>query len=484
MKSLKRPKIIMVPYPAQGHVTPMLKLASSFLKRGFEPVVVTPEFIHRRIAPKIDRKDQISCMSIPDGLEEGTPRDFFAIEMAMENNMPIHLERLLLKLLGDEEDGEIVCMVVDLLASWAINVANRCGIQVVGFWPVMLAAYQLIAAIPHMLRSGIISETGHPQYEGPIPICFLPHQPVLSTEDLPWLIGTSAARSSRFKFWTRTLDRSTNLPWLLVNSFPDEFHDNKQQTESTNVISQHILRILPVGHVSEHALTKNATFWEEDMSCLDWLAMQSPGSVVYISFGSWVSPLVEGKVENLALALEAAKRPFIWVLAPAWREGLPVGYLERVSKQGKVVSWAPQMEVLQHKSVGCYLTHCGWNSTLEAIQCKKRLLCYPVAGDQFVNCAYIVKVWQIGVKMSGFGQKDVEEAIRKVMEDGEMKQRLIRLNERIMGKDGSSRVTANLTAFIDDLNKSSVLQSPTRDLQSISMHLEKQLEMKKASFEQ
>lgn len=149
----------MVPYPAQGHVTPMLKLASGLASRGFEPVLVTPEFIHRSIAPKIGPRSEISCTKIPDGLDEGIRRDFFAIEMAMENNMPVHLERIVQKL-ADEDGGRVACFVVDLLASWAIKVACDRGIPVAGFWPVMLEAYHLITAIPDMIRTGIISETG------------------------------------------------------------------------------------------------------------------------------------------------------------------------------------------------------------------------------------------------------------------------------------------------------------------------------------
>jgi len=158
MKRIQTPKIILVPYPAQGHVTPLLKLASAFLDHGFEPVMVTPEFIHRRIISNIDPKSNISCISIPDGLEMDMPRDFFANEKAMEINMPSHLEGLVRKF---NEDGEVVaCMIVDLLASWAIEVGHRCGVPVAGFWPAMLATYQLIAAIPDMVRTGLISETG------------------------------------------------------------------------------------------------------------------------------------------------------------------------------------------------------------------------------------------------------------------------------------------------------------------------------------
>jgi UDP:flavonoid glycosyltransferase YjiC (YdhE family) len=159
MKCSKRPKIILVPYPAQGHVTPMLKLASAFHNHGFDIIMITPEHIHHQVVSSVEpTADQILCLPIPDGLDRDTPRDFFAIEMAMENNMPLHLEAMVDKL---DEDGGVVCMVVDLLASWAIDVANRCRVPVAGFWPAMLATYRLIAAIPDMVRTGLVSDAGN-----------------------------------------------------------------------------------------------------------------------------------------------------------------------------------------------------------------------------------------------------------------------------------------------------------------------------------
>lgn len=164
------PKIILVPYPAQGHVTPMLNLGLALFNQGFKPIIVTPEFIHHRLVANMDRHDvpdvdEVRFVSIPDGLnEDNGPHDFFTIEKAMENIMPIHLESLIHKLVDDdeeeEENGRVVCMVIDLLASWAIEVANRCGIPAAGFWPAMEATYRLITAIPDMVQSNLISETG------------------------------------------------------------------------------------------------------------------------------------------------------------------------------------------------------------------------------------------------------------------------------------------------------------------------------------
>ncbi|KAJ1383853.1 UDP-glucuronosyl/UDP-glucosyltransferase [Sesbania bispinosa] len=455
MKHLKKPIIILVPYPAQGHVTPMQKLASALVSHGFEPLIVLPQHIHRKIMLHVNKADdEIKLVALPDGLEEDTTLDFFAIESALENNMPNHLEDLLHK---KHSDGDhVVCMVVDLLASWAIKVGNMFGIPIAGFWPAMFASYLLISAIPDMIQTGLISDTGLPQNEGKI--TFVPELPIVSTEDLPWLIGSVASRKARFKFWIRTLERSRTLKWLFVNSFPDESKLELHQTQLVNKCSQGCPRVLPIAPIFSHQLTKNLNFLEEDSSCLKWLANQKANSVVYVSFGSWVSPIGDTKLKNLALALEASGRPFIWVLRSTWSEGLPIGFLERVFKQGRgrVVSWAPQTEILQHKSVGCFITHCGWNSTLEALQCQKKLLCYPVAGDQFVNCVYIVQVWRVGLRLHGLGQKDVEEGLVKVMDDKEMGTRLRKLYERIMGMQGDNKRGAfMLKAFVEDLKKTS-----------------------------
>ncbi|KAJ4976013.1 hypothetical protein NE237_001119 [Protea cynaroides] len=446
-----RPKVVMVPYPAQGHVTPMVQLGLALYEYGFDPVIVIPDFIHRRImSSKTERDDGIVFMSIPSGLDENEPLNFFSIAFAMENNMPIHLEHIICRF---DEDVGVACVIVDLVASWAIGVANRCDVPVAGFWPAMFATYRLITSIPDMIDVGLIDEFGIPEHQGGG--CFLPGQSLLTTTDLPWLVGDSVSQKARFAFWLRILDRLRALPWLLVNTFLEGYDDQKLNYHSMKS-NQDYPQVFPVGPLTRHSGSKNPSFWEEDKSCLDWLDKKKAGSVIYVSFGSWVGPIGEEKVNELALGLEATRRPFIWVIAPSWRKGLPMGYLDRVTKQGnKLVSWVPQKELLQHEAVGCYLTHCGWNSTMEAIQCGKRLLCYPVSGDQFVNCKYIVKVWGIGMEMQGDGWRDVEEGVRSVMEEvEEMQQRVLELKERVLGDKGSSRAAATLTAFVDDLKKS------------------------------
>ncbi|XP_073312092.1 UDP-glycosyltransferase 82A1 [Primulina huaijiensis] len=446
----KKKKVILIPYPAQGHVNPMIKLASLLSSMGFNPIIITPEFIYRRVSHRIN--DGIVFMSIPDGLREGTPRDFFSIEMAMEKNMASPLEELVRMMImdgGEDDDaGGIGFFVVDLLASWAIDVGRRCRVAVAGFWPAMHATYRLVAAIPDLIHAGVISADGIPENEN-APICLSPNAPTISTSDLPWLIGSATSRSSRFKFWTRTLDRSNTLPWILTNTFPNE-SQSKTTQQATSFDNFNTSQVLEIGSLIMQS-SAMASFWEEDMSCLRWLNEQDKGSVVYVSFGSWVTPIGEAKIRRLALALESCGRPFLWVLGSEWREGLSEGYVERIHMRGRIMSWAPQVEVLRHNAVGCYVTHCGWNSTMESVQCMKPLLCYPIAGDQFLNCAYIVNVWRIGVKLEGFGREEIENVISIVLEDEQMRWRIERLNDKLFGKEEISKARAKLMAFIQDI---------------------------------
>lgn len=158
MTVIVRPHVVLVPYPAQGHVTPMLRLAILLYDRGFRPIVAVPDFVHSRIIAGSNKlsDDRVGLASLDSGLADGD-KDFFAIDRAMENCMPEHFERMLR---GLASEGEVQFVVVDLLASWAIGVAAQCGILTAGFWPAMLATYRVVSAIPELIARGFISDCG------------------------------------------------------------------------------------------------------------------------------------------------------------------------------------------------------------------------------------------------------------------------------------------------------------------------------------
>ncbi|XP_052152301.1 UDP-glycosyltransferase 82A1-like [Oryza glaberrima] len=516
----QQPAVLLVPFPAQGHVTPMLNLARALAAHGVAATVAVPDFIHRRIAGAAAgggraRDNQavgggVELASIPSGIphlpagESGGGRHaddqpgFGAIVHAMEHHMPEQLERMLLSTAGR---GRVACLVVDVLASWAVPVAERCGVPAAGFWPAMLASYRAVAAIPELLRKGVISESGTPavssnqlddkdgreEEQVVRGLGILPAQLELSTKELPWLVGDSATQRSRFAFWLQTLRRARGFRSVLVNSFPGEAVTGTAAAEDDDGPQRQAAcpRVLPVGpllvlagcnverakcagddgcvaatNINNHPqpCSKNPSMWQADSTCIRWLDAQPAASVVYVSFGSWVGPIGHDKIRELALGLEATGRPFLWAIKddPSWRAGLPAGYAGSVAGRGKLVDWAPQDDVLGHAAVGCYLTHCGWNSTVEAIQHGVRMLCCPVSGDQFINCAYITRVWEVGLKLGSVRRDVVRDCIERIMGGAEgtrLQEKMDALRQRAVTAEARCLAQGNLRSFVNEIKR-------------------------------
>ncbi|XP_040378673.1 UDP-glycosyltransferase 73E1-like [Oryza brachyantha] len=172
--------------------------------------------------------------------------------------------------------------------------------------------------------------------------------------------------------------------------------------------------------------------------CLQWLDGKEPGSVVYVSFGSIVHP-EEKQIVELGLGLEASGQPFIWaVKSPDHHGEASLAFLReleaRTAGRGLIIrGWAPQALILSHRAAGAFVTHCGWNSTLEAAAAGLPVVAWPHFSDQFLNAKMAVEVLSIGVgvgveepvvyradrKEIVVGRATVEAAVRSVMDGGE-----------------------------------------------------------------
>ncbi|XP_044478381.1 UDP-glycosyltransferase 73C4-like [Mangifera indica] len=194
-----------------------------------------------------------------------------------------------------------------------------------------------------------------------------------------------------------------------------------------------------------------------DQNVIQWLDSKPHGSVTYVAFGSEVGPTTE-EYQQLAGALEESTRPFIWVIQPGSEAHIPQGLDDRVGNRGLIIyGWAPQLMILSHESTGGFLSHCGWNSTMEAIGRGIPFLAWPIRGDQFFNAKLVVSHLKIGYivadDLSEMVKKDdIVKGIESVMGDEEMKKRAEILSGKFEHGFPATSVAA-LEAFSEFISK-------------------------------
>lgn len=186
-----------------------------------------------------------------------------------------------------------------------------------------------------------------------------------------------------------------------------------------------------------------------DQGCISWLDQKPNKSVVYVSFGS-IATLTNDQLLEIWAGLVESNYYFLWVIRPdvIFGDGLdsptPDELLEGTKKRGCIVKWAPQDEVLAHRAVGGFLTHSGWNSTLESIVAGVPMICWPYFGDQPINSRFVSEIWKIGLDMKDTCDRViVENMIHDLMDrrKDELKKsmdHISHLANRSISKGGSS----------------------------------------------
>ncbi|CAN1259651.1 Scopoletin glucosyltransferase [Linum perenne] len=170
----------------------------------------------------------------------------------------------------------------------------------------------------------------------------------------------------------------------------------------------------------------SGSLFRDQQEVIKWLDSKPTGSVLYISFGSEVGPTPE-EYSQLSNALEASNQPFIWAIQLKPTNRPNHGLDKRVNDRGLIIhGWAPQLLILTHRSTAAFLSHCGWNSTVEAIMRGVPILAWPIRGDQYHNAKLVVKHWRAGTMVSQDMSKmvdedEIREGIEAIMRDEEVK---------------------------------------------------------------
>ncbi|KAL3694754.1 hypothetical protein R1sor_008405 [Riccia sorocarpa] len=182
---------------------------------------------------------------------------------------------------------------------------------------------------------------------------------------------------------------------------------------------------LPLSYENLHELTSKPG--DSSREIIDWLDGQRKSSVLFISLGS-ARPLPKTGAIAFAEALEQTGVPFFWVLrlppGHSVEEYLPPGFEAKTKEQGIVwTHWVPQEQLLRHPSIGGFLSHCGWNSLMEAISAGVPIAACPMYAEQGLNAKHIVDVLQIAVEIKykedyfDFDSETVAVAINTIMDE-------------------------------------------------------------------
>lgn len=208
-----------------------------------------------------------------------------------------------------------------------------------------------------------------------------------------------------------------------------------------------------------YSLTCN--LWREDEKCLRWLDSREPNSVIYVNFGS-IAFLTGEQLVEFAMGIANSKHSFLWIIRPDLVNGekavLPQEFYEETKGRGMLTDWCPQEAVLNHPSIGGFLTHCGWNSILESVTAGIPIICWPSFADQPTNRAYSCREWGIGLEVDAdVKRKEVAKLVRELMEGEEGKEMKRRAAEwkklADVATDPNGSSSANLEKLIDEILK-------------------------------
>ncbi|KAE8656274.1 7-deoxyloganetin glucosyltransferase [Hibiscus syriacus] len=327
-----KPHAVCVPYPAQGHINPMLMLAKVLHSRGFYITFANTEFNHKRLL---------------------NPKD---------------LMLLMLNHSSTSDVPPVSCIVLDGCMSFTLDAAEELGIPEVLFWTSSDCGFLSYVYYRQLKEKGYTPLKE--RYLDTV-IDWIPAMEGIRLKDLPTFLRTTDPNFIMLDFIFRETERSRKASTIILNTFDDLEHQvlDALNSELPSVYSVGPLHLALSHHVHDNELKQIGSYlWREEPQCLQWLDKKEPNSVVYVNFGS-ITVMTADQLIEFAWGLANSKQPFLWVIRPDLVGGesaiVPAEFVEETKDRGLLATWCPQEQVLTHPSIGGFLTHSGWNSTIE-----------------------------------------------------------------------------------------------------------------------
>ncbi|KAI7726840.1 hypothetical protein M8C21_022255 [Ambrosia artemisiifolia] len=240
-------------------------------------------------------------------------------------------------------------------------------------------------------------------------------------KDMPSFIRSTNPDELMVNFCIREAARAKKAKAIILNTF--EFLEQEVLNELSSIYPS-VFSIGPLHTIANSMVEKDLkllglSLWKEDIECMEWLDTKEANSVIYVNFGS-ITVMTSEQLVEFSWGLANSNQTFLWVIRPDLVSGdsamLPPEFLEATNERGLLTSWCPQQKVVNHPSIGGFLTHSGWNSTLESISSGVPMICWPFFAEQQTNCWYCCNQWGIGMEIdSDVHRKQVEKLVRSLM---------------------------------------------------------------------
>ncbi|KAJ3694156.1 hypothetical protein LUZ60_009636 [Juncus effusus] len=457
---------LIVTYPAQGHINPGRHLARKLAhSTGARVTLSTATSAHRKMfsSDKEFHDGLLYYAPYSDGYDEGYKQDVHDRNHYMTKSKLVGSKTLMALIQKFASEGrKVTCVIYALLMSWVADMAIESNIPCSLYWIQPATVFAMYYHYFHDYKDLIISKASDPMAE-----ITLPHLLPLKIKDLPSFLTIVDKDDPYYSMIDYFVDTFTNLekglrigekPKILVNScYELESDAVKSVEEKVELIG--IGPVLSSSKVQGENKSKDL-FMKDEKTYVQWLNTKPTKSVIYISFGS-MSLINKNQMEEMSRALKETGHPFLWVVRKDNREELGTEVEELVSNtDGLVIEWCNQLEVLSHPSVGCFITHCGWNSTLETVARGVPAIGVPQWTDQNTNASLLEK-WGVGVRGEKNGEiiegEELKRCLEIVMGGGERGDKIREMAEfwkerarEAVETGGSSE--RNLRAFVEEMS--------------------------------
>ncbi|KAF8101249.1 hypothetical protein N665_0208s0036 [Sinapis alba] len=337
---MKRGHVLAVPYPTQGHITPIRQFCKRLISKGLKTTLTLTTFVFNSIKP--DPSGPISIATISDGYDLHGFDSSDSIHDYLQD-----FKTFGSKTIGDiirkhqTSDNPITCIVYDAFMPWALDVAREFGLAASVFFT-QSCAVNYVYYLSYINRGSL-----------KLPIQDLPF---LELQDLPSFFSVSGSYPAYFEMVLQQFTNFEKADFVLVNTFQElDLHEKELLSKVCHVLT--IGPSVPSMYLDQRIKSDtdydlNLFDSKDSAFCTSWLDTRPQGSVVYVAFGS-MAKLNSVQMEELASAV--SNFSFLWVVRDSEEANLPSGFLETVDKdKSLVLKWSPQLEVLSNKAIGCF----------------------------------------------------------------------------------------------------------------------------------